>query len=110
MQHSDLHLHYADGLWLGTVSSRFGVIEVLFGGTAQQPAESEVTAFRRFAVALDENIAKLRNRVPFAFLCHPIRIAINNEKKVGVQFRNWLTGSQSAMILEEAKPPGDSAA
>jgi hypothetical protein len=101
MQIDGLDLQYAHGLWLGTISSRFGAIEVMFGGTAEQPDATQIQAFRRFAAALDDNLAKLRSKLSFAFLYHPIRIAINNETRVGVQFRNWITGNQSSLILEE---------
>ena len=48
----------------------------------------------------------------FRFLYRPIRIAVNNEHRVGVQFRNQLTGNQSLLILEPPQgrglraPPG----
>jgi hypothetical protein len=100
MQLDDLDLRYAHGLWLGAVSSRFGLVEVLFGGSVNQPDEQDIAAFRRFSVALDENIAKLRKQIGCSFLYRPIRIAVNNEKRVGVQFQNRITGSQSTLILE----------
>lgn len=101
MQHKVLDLQYTHGLWLGAVSSRYGMVEIMIGGSAERPDEQDIAAFRRFAETLDGNIAKLRKRISFGFMYHPIRIAINNEKRVGVQFRNWITGNQSTLILDE---------
>jgi hypothetical protein len=35
----------------------------------------------------------------FGFLYRPIRIALNNENRIGVQFINKLTGKQVGMIF-----------
>jgi len=76
-------------------------VEVLFGGSDAGPDEKQVQSYRRFAEHLDANIARLRKQIFFGFLWQPIRIAINMENLVGVQFRNRLTGNQGKLILDE---------
>jgi len=95
-----IELRYAHGLWLGFVPSRFGLIEVLLSGSKESLDEAEVAAFRGFRDDLDNNVAKLRKQVPLGILYRPIRIAINREKKVGVQFLNRLTRNQSRLVQE----------
>ncbi len=97
-----IELRYQRGLWLGAVATRFGAVEVLFSGTEAGPDEKQVVAFRRFADDLDAAIGHLRKQIFFGFLWRPIRIAINMENRVGVQFRNRLNGNQGKLILEES--------
>src|SRR5262245_5496273 len=86
-----MELRWNGGLWVGAVSTKFGLVEVLFGGSEAGPDEEQVQAYRRFAEDLDGSIARLKMQICFGFLWHPIRIAINDENRVGVQFRNRLT-------------------
>lgn len=102
MTFEGMQLRHEGGLWLGAVSTKFGVVDVLFGGSDAAPDEKQVQAYRRFAENLDANIARLRKQIFFGFLWRPIRIAINTENRVGVQFRNRLTGNQGKLILEES--------
>jgi hypothetical protein len=96
-----IQLRFDGGLWVGAVSSKFGTVEVLFSGSDAGPDEQQVQAYRRFAEHLDANIARLRKQIFFGFMWQPIRIAINMENRVGVQFRNRLTGNQGKLILDE---------
>ncbi len=97
-----IQLRFDGGLWLGAVSTKFGIVEVFFSGSEAGPDEKQVQAYRRFAEHLDANVARLRKKIFVGFLWHPIRIAINMENRVGVQFRNRLTGNQGKLILDEA--------
>jgi hypothetical protein len=98
---SGVELRWEHGLWLGLVGSRYGLVEAILNGTPQAPKDADVTSFCRFVERVDENIAALRRRVRFGFLYQPIRIAVNNESRVGVQFRHRLTGKQGVLILED---------
>jgi hypothetical protein len=101
MDIAGIQLRFESGLWLGAVSTTFGAMEILFGGSEAGPNDKQVQAYRAFAGNLDANIARLRRQIFFGFLYQPIRIAINMENRVGVQFRNRLTGNQGNLILDE---------
>ncbi len=101
MELDRVSLHYAHCLWLGDIlSPRFGHIEAVLNGNATAPNEGQVTALRRFLQDLDGNISRMRSQIRFGFLYRPIRIAPNMENRVGVQFRNRITGNQGTLILE----------
>ncbi len=95
-----IDLRFESGVWLGTVPTRFGVLEVVVGGSESAPDEGQLDALRRFQSALDDNIRQLWGEIHFGFLWRPIRLAVNNENRVGVQFRNRITGNQGKLILQ----------
>src|SRR5262245_35701115 len=96
-----VEFQFVRGLWLGAVSTRSGKVEVLFSGSESAPNEAQVDAYRRFAKDLDANTARLRKEISFGFLFRPIRIAVNQDNRVGVQFLNRLTGNQGQLILDK---------
>jgi hypothetical protein len=104
MDIESLHLRFDHGLWLGTLPTRFGEVEVMLNGTAECPDDGDVAALQRFAAALDVNLGRLRKNIRFALFHHPIRIAVNTEHRVGIQFRNWLTNSQRTLVFWEDSP------
>ena len=100
MDGNGIELRFESGVWLGAVSTRFGVLEVVVGGSESTPAHGQLDALRRFESALDDNIRQLWGQIRFSFLWRPIRLAVNNENRVGVQFRNRFTGNQGKLILQ----------
>lgn len=104
MNFDGIELRFEKGLWLGTLTTRWGLLEILLGGSATSPDEKQLAALRRFASDVEDNITACANRLRFSFLYQPVRIAVNTENRVGVQFHHRLTGNQRQMILEE--PPG----
>ncbi len=86
-------------LWIGDVFSGYGHHQVLLTGDNDSPDSEHVQAFSRFKKDLDKNLLEVRNKVPFGFLYRPIRIAPNNENRIGVQFKNRITGNQVGMIF-----------
>jgi hypothetical protein len=89
------------GLWFGDVPSKsFGSLEVVLDGTKESPDPVQAEALRRFTQNIDDNVNKLRKRLLFSFLFRPVRLAPNKRGKVGVQFRNVLTGDQKKMVVE----------
>jgi hypothetical protein len=101
MNVSGTEFRYQGGLWLGAVWTKVGWVEILLAGSPTEPESKHLQAYSRFAEDLDANITQLRRKISFGFLWRPIRIAINNENRVGVQFRNRLTGNQRKLILED---------
>jgi hypothetical protein len=89
------------GLWFGEVSSKaYGTLEAVLDGTKESPDPVQAEALRRFTANIDENVKKLRSRLMLSFLFRPIRLAPNKRGKVGVQFRNILTGDQKKLVVE----------
>jgi hypothetical protein len=89
------------GLWFGEVRSKsYGTIEAVLDGTKESPDPVQAEALRRFTQNIDDNVNKLRKRLLIPFLFRPVRLAPNKRGKVGVQFRNILTGDQKKMVVE----------
>ena len=75
-------------------------MEAVLDGDETAPKEGQVIALQRFLKDLDGSIGRMRSRITFGFLYRPIRVVPNVENRVGVQFRNGLTGSQNTVIME----------
>jgi hypothetical protein len=94
-------LNNRKGLWFGDVPSKaYGTIEAVLDGTKESPDPVQAEALRRFTKNIDENVNKLRGRLLLSFLFRPVRLSPNKKGKVGVQFRNILTGDQKKMVVE----------
>jgi len=94
-------LNNRKGLWFGDVPSKaYGTIEAVLDGTKESPDPVQAEALRRFTSNIDENVNKLRGRLLLSFLFRPVRLSPNKKGKVGVQFRNILTGDQKKMVVE----------
>jgi hypothetical protein len=89
------------GLWFGEVKSKsFGTLEAILDGSKESPDPVQAEALRRFTQNIDENVNKLRKRLVLSFLFRPVRLSPNKRGKMGVQFRNILTGDQKKMVVE----------
>ncbi len=89
------------GLWFGEVASKtYGNLDVVLDGSKDEPDPMQAEALRRFTKNIDDNVNKLRSRLFLSFLFRPVRIAPNKRGKVGVQFRNILTGDDKKMVVE----------
>jgi hypothetical protein len=89
------------GLWFGEIPSKaYGTLEAVLDGTKESPDPLQAEALRRFTANIDENVNKLRSRIFLSFLFRPVRLAPNKRGKVGVQFRNILTGDQQKLVVE----------
>lgn len=89
------------GLWFAEFASKsYGTLEAVLDGSKEQPDPLQAEALRRFTKNIDENVNKLRGRLFLSFLFRPVRLAPNKKGKVGVQFRNILTGDQKKLVVE----------
>jgi|SRR6187402_2558322 hypothetical protein len=89
------------GLWFAEFPSKaFGTLEAVLDGSKEEPDALQAEALRRFTKNIDDNVNKLRGRLFLSFLFRPVRLAPNKKGKVGVQFRNILTGDQQKMVVE----------
>lgn len=94
-------LIYSNGLWLGAVPSRYGAIELVLDGTPESPNEQQVAAIRAFMPHAGETIERLRRRLPLSFLWRPVRLAPNNENRVGVQFQHRIFNRRELLFDDE---------
>jgi len=89
------------GLWFAEFSSKsYGTLEAVLDGSREQPDPMQAEALRRFTKNIDENVNKLRSRLFLSFLFRPVRLSPNKKGRVGVQFRNILTGDQKKLVVE----------
>ena len=96
-----IQLNNRKGLWFGDVPSKtYGNLEAVLDGTKDAPDPLQAEALRRFTQNIDANVNKLRSRLFLSFLFRPVRLAPNKKGKVGVQFRNILTGDQKKLVVE----------
>ncbi|MCX7805520.1 MAG: hypothetical protein N3A38_10075 [Planctomycetota bacterium] len=80
-------MRFSHGLWIGTISSKYGDIELVLTGTADGPKKSQLEAVNKVMPHAGETIERLRRRLPFPFLWKPVRLAPNDQDRVGVQFQ-----------------------
>jgi hypothetical protein len=96
-----IQLNHRKGLWFGDVTSKsYGILEAVLDGSKDAPDPMQAEALRRFTTNIDANVNKLRSRLFLSFLFRPVRLAPNKKGKIGVQFRNILTGDQEKMVVE----------
>jgi hypothetical protein len=100
MRIDGVDFEYGRGLWHGTVPSRMGKVEVLIDGSPSNLDGSQVGVFRRFALGLEPNLSKMRRQIKWGFLYKPVRIAINHQLQLGVQFRNRFVGTQQTILFQ----------
>jgi len=89
------------GIWIGRMASPIGLIEVIVDGTPEQPDVVQLQALQAFLPQAASRVVTLRRRLSLSFLYSPIRIAVNRENRVGVQYRNRLTGSRILLMSDE---------
>jgi hypothetical protein len=82
-------VHAEDGLWVIRIpaSNRYGSMDLVLGGTAEAPNAEHLAAIEAFLPNALETIDRLRRRFLFPFLWDPVRIAVNDQNRVGVQFQ-----------------------
>lgn len=88
-------------MWIGDLVSDFGRLEVLLDGTPEAPSPGHVAAFKKFSANLRDNLRQVRRHIKLPFLYEPFRIAPNLENRVGIQFRNRITGKQMMMYWDD---------
>jgi hypothetical protein len=96
-------LVYSHGLWLGAVASRYGAIELVLDGTAESPSKQQLAAIQEFMPRADETITHLCSRLPLSFLWRPVRLAPNDQGRVGVQFQHRLLNRRQLLFLDEQR-------
>lgn len=93
------------GFWIAAVSTRYGVVEVMVGGTGAEPDDRQLVVLKPFFARATEITESTKKKIPFSFLYRLIRVTVNPQDKVGLQFRNRLTGSQPLIFLDDKPNP-----
>ena len=94
-------LVWANGLWLGSISSSFGPLELVIDGTEDGPDEQHLAALRGFLSRAGDAVHKLRRKLPLSFLWCPVRLAPNDQNRVGVQFQHRLLNRRELLFADE---------
>jgi hypothetical protein len=94
-------LTYSNGLWLGAIPSRYGMIELVLDGTPQAPNEQHVAAIEAFLAQAGEITKRLRAKLPFSLLWRPVRLAPNSQNRVGVQFQHRILNRREILFADD---------
>jgi len=88
-------------LWIARVPTAYGDMELLCG-EGDRPDIRALMLVEHFIADAVDHIAAVRGSVfSMAFLWRPIRLAINNEGRLGLQFMHRLTGRQAGMFFAD---------
>jgi hypothetical protein len=89
------------GLWIARVPTVYGHMELLCG-EGDRPDIRALMLVEHFLGDGVDHIAAVRgSALSMAFLWRPIRFAINNEGRLGLQFKHRLTGGQAGMFFAD---------
>jgi hypothetical protein len=99
---STMRLMFIDGLWLGRIPSSYGDLELIMGGDASGPQDEQRAAVDAFLQRAETIIERLRRKLSLPFLWRPIRIAPNNQGRVGVQFQHRVMNRRELLFADEA--------
>jgi hypothetical protein len=94
-------MEFVDGLWLGRIPSRYGEMELILDGTPDAPNEKKVAAIQAFLETAGETVERLRRRLPLASLWRPIRLAVNDQNRVGVLFQRRFLYGREMLFADE---------
>jgi hypothetical protein len=88
-------------LWIAHLMTRYGHIELLCG-EANEPNSNVLLLVKQFLNDGTDHIAAVR-RSAFGMprLWRPIRVAVNNQGRLGLQFRHRLTGKHEGMFFAD---------
>jgi hypothetical protein len=89
------------GLWVAIVPTEYGYLELLIG----EGNEPDLRMFRlaeMFLEAPGDPLAQVRKSAFWlAWMWQPIRIAVNDRGRLGVQFKERFSGTQKGMYFAD---------
>jgi hypothetical protein len=95
------HVVQQGSLWIAHLVTRYGHAEILCG-EGNEPDLKELLLVERF---LDDSVDHISSVRRSAFkmprLWRPIRFAVNNQGRLGLQFQHRLTGKQDGMFFAD---------
>jgi len=96
-----LQFEWRRGVWVAPVETSYGIVEVMVGGTEKAPSQLQLAALDPFFPRASEITERTRKKLRLAFLYRLIRVTVNDRGKVGLQFRNRITGAQPLLFPHE---------
>ena len=88
-------------LWIARVQTPYGIME-FFVGQGSQPNVQQLIFLETFLNSQVDHIKNIRSSVfSFPLLWRPIRLSVNNEGRMGLQFKNRITGKQVGMFFAD---------
>ncbi len=88
-------------LWIARVQTPCGVME-FFAGQSSQPDVQKLIFLETFLSSQIDHIKNIRSFVFFfPILWRPIRFSVNNEGRMGFQFKNRIMGKQVGMFFAD---------
>ena len=88
-------------LWIARVQTLYGVME-FFAGQGTKPDVQKLIFLETF---LNNKIDHIKNTRSSVFLCpmlwQPIRCTVNDQGRMGLQFKNRVTGKQVGMFFAD---------
>lgn len=98
-----MHIVREGSLWIAEVPTSYGAMEFLCG-EGEQPSVEGIVLIERFLSGPTDHMGSMRRSVfRLPILWRPIRFAINNEGRIGVQFKNRITGRQVGMFFADER-------
>lgn len=96
------HLVFEHGVWLGVIPTPYGPMELVIDGTADAPNAEQIAAIQTFLPQAHSIIPKLHRKFSLRFLWRLIRLAPNNQNRVGVQFQHRIFNRREILFADEA--------
>jgi hypothetical protein len=90
------------GLWIGRFrNERIGAdVELLVKGDASAPDDREIEQLAGFLANAEAQFRALRRKLSFGWSYYPIRITLNQEHRLGVQFQSILPFMRRKMVMD----------
>jgi len=95
-----LRFEAKNGFWVARMPTRRGEIEVLVGNSGHGPNPAHLAALEPYFLRATELTTTTRRKLAFPVLYRLIRVAVNAQGRVGLQFRNRLTGAQPLVFID----------
>lgn len=97
----DAKIYRLGPLWIADLRTRYGRMEYLCG-QADEPDIRSLLFLEAFMSDGIDHIGEVRaSAVSIPMLWRPIRLAVNNEGRMGLQFMNRMTGKQIGMFFAD---------
>lgn len=96
----NLKFERVSGLWIAPLMTPDGTVEVIVDGSDERPNSTHLAALGGFFPCGWDITIQAKKRLRFSFLYKLVRIAPNGQSRIGLQFRNILTGAQPIVFPE----------
>ena len=96
-----MRIFQAGRLWIADLQTAYGHME-LRCGEGDEPDFRTLLLVERFLTGPTDHIAEVRrSALRLAWLWRPIRFAVNNQGRLGLQFKHRLSGRRAGMFFTD---------